>query len=62
MLLFRTIETPSESENSPDVGVDDAGPSNLSDVFSSKIASMDKSFTCLNSTRGSGDCQKCCLP
>ncbi|XP_042425661.1 serine/threonine-protein kinase ATG1a isoform X2 [Zingiber officinale] len=47
----RTIETPSESANVLDVGVDDAGPSHLSDISNSKIASTDKSFTCLNSTR-----------
>ncbi|XP_042422063.1 serine/threonine-protein kinase ATG1a-like [Zingiber officinale] len=47
----RTIETPSESTNVLDVGVDDAGPSHLSDISNSKIASTDKSFTCLNSTR-----------
>ncbi|KAG6496207.1 hypothetical protein ZIOFF_044055 [Zingiber officinale] len=51
LATLRTIDTPSESKNPLDDGADDAGPSLLSDVSNSKIASMEKSFTCLNSIR-----------
>ncbi|WOK98950.1 serine/threonine-protein kinase ATG1a isoform X1 [Canna indica] len=47
----RTTDFPIEPKNIQDVGLGDAGPSNSSDVGNSEIASTEKGFTLMNSSR-----------